>query len=1047
MGKPPLHHSIHRVAPLLFGSGFCALIYQIGWTRELRLTFGASTAATSAVIAIFIGGLGLGGFVLGKRNQDHMRPLALYANLETIVAIAAALSPFSLWVAGKIYIASGGTQSLGQVGSTALRLVLATLVLFVPTFFMGGTLPAAAQAVTTDRDAHRTHLAWLYGVNTLGAVLGCLLSNFLLLEVFGTKLTLWIASLINLLVAVTARAFARSGMPASTTEEPAETQTSNAPSWFVLAAAAIVGFAFFLMELVWYRMLGPILGGTVFTFGLILAVALLGIGLGGAAYTIQMRKREPTLFAFGVTCLLEAALIAAPYALGDRVAILALLLRPVGAMGFGGFILGWFFIATVVVFPAAFISGLQFPLLIALLGRGTRQIGRQVGLTYAWNTIGAILGALAGGFGLIPLLTAPTCWRLVAWLLALLGTAACAVASVRGKLRWALLAPAAIIIATIFMLRAEGPTAAWRHSPIGAGRLSDEHLTNSNSIRELIHTRRRMVTWQVYGVESSVALAAESAGGLSFLVNGKNDGNSTGDAATQVMSGLVGALLHPNAKQSLVIGLGTGSSAGWLGAVPTMDHVEVVELEPRIVHVARVCAPINADVLNNPKVHITFGDAREVLLTSRNRYDIIFSEPSNPYRAGVASLFTRDYYAAAADRLNPDGLFLQWVQGYEVDTETIRSLYATVASVFPVIETWQLRESDLLLVATRHPLRYNPDELRRLIYQEPFRSALANAWQVTSLEGFFGHYVARPSFATTMLQKHKTRFNTDDENFVEFGFARSVGEDKGFSIWDMIEAARKRDEARPELTSSEGINWELVEDHRAQIASADLEKPRDLAGISDQQRLRNHAISFYLSGNFDSALEAWRAQPRTPANPMELGMVAELFAQGGDEIALKFIDELRALRPAEADASAARLHLRQGNLAQATQDLESAYDGYRKDPWPSTLIMYRALATATDIARMDRGLGERLFAALATPFSTMALNPDRLSTRLEIAKTLDRDRFCREALEPFEPNIPWTQAHLTYRRDCYDAIKHPSSGKARDDLLEFLEHAPSAFVL
>ena len=154
------------------------------------------------------------------------------------------------------------------------------------------------------------------------------------------------------------------------------------------------------------------------------------------------------------------------------------------------------------------------------------------------------------------------------------------------------------------------------------------------------------------------------------------------------MRGLLGALSHPNPRRALVIGLGTGSTAGWLGAVPSIERVDVVELEPLILEVARACAPVNHDVLNNPKVHITIGDARETLLTTRDRYDVIASEPSNPYRAGIASLFTQEYYRAAADRLTDDGVFVQWVQAYEIDTPTLRTIYATLASVFPQVETW-----------------------------------------------------------------------------------------------------------------------------------------------------------------------------------------------------------------------------------------------------------------------------------------------------------------------------------------------------------------------
>ncbi|MBI3388571.1 MAG: fused MFS/spermidine synthase [Deltaproteobacteria bacterium] len=699
-----MDHRVGKVAALLFGSGFCALVYQVVWLREMRQIFGASTAASAAVLAIFMGGLGVGGAVLGRQADRRARPLAFYAQLELGIAASAALTPGLVKLARSTYIVLGGSVVLGMPVATVVRLLLATLVLCVPTFLMGGTLPAAARAAETTTDVSRRNVALLYGANTIGAVTGAFLSTFFLLEIFGTRNTLWLACLVNALVAMTARDLSRTFIAPE--PQPARVAlvaeaTGRPQTVFVLFAAAVVGFSFLLMELVWYRMLGPLLGGSSFTFGLILAVALLGIGLGGASYALFGRERSATLGGFALTCAMEAMCIAIPYALGDRVAFLAILLRPLGSLGFGGLVLGWAAVAALVVFPAAFVAGVQFPLLIALLGRGGENVGRHVGAAYAWNTFGAIAGSLAGGFGLLPALSATGSWGLVVWMLVALGASALLV-SVRGLPSWWRLLPVMVAAGgAVLMLQATGPTAAWRHSPIGAGRADQPNATR-NSLRDWANSRRRSVRWAVDGVESSVALDAGS--GYAFVVNGKIDGSARGDAATQVMSGLLGGLLHPHPARALVVGLGTGSTAGWLGAVPSIERVDVVELEPAIIEIARACDPVNHAVLANPKVHIVIGDAREVLLTSPERYDVIFSEPSNPYRAGIASLFTQEFYDAVAERLAPGGVFVQWLQAYEVDSQTIRTAYATLASVFASVETWRTNDIDLILVGTALPL-------------------------------------------------------------------------------------------------------------------------------------------------------------------------------------------------------------------------------------------------------------------------------------------------------------------------------------------------------
>ncbi len=460
------------IALLLVGSGASALAYQLVWTRELRLVFGHSTAASAAVLAIFIGGLGAGSLLIGPRADRHPRPLALYARLEAAVALFAALTPLLLAVARAGYLALGGSLALGSVLSTLVRLLLSALVLLVPTLLMGGTLPAAAREVEGTGDARRRTTALLYGANTMGAVAGALVATFYAFERLGNRGTLFAACAVNLGVALAAALLARGKAPAlSPAPEPPAAAGRPAPRGFVLAACAIVGFAFFLLELVWYRMLSPLLGGSVFTFGLILATALLGIAAGGLAYALVGRDQDATLLAFSVTCLLEAAAVAAGFALGDRLALLAIVLRPLGNLAFAGHVLGWSAVAALVVLPPAFVAGAQFPLLIALLGRGREHVGRDIGRATACNTGGAVLGALAGGFGLLPLLTAPGCWRLVAALLLALGPRG-------GRAR-----PAARPHAPARPGRDRrswpwpcwprpGPTAAFRHSGIGAGRVT-----------------------------------------------------------------------------------------------------------------------------------------------------------------------------------------------------------------------------------------------------------------------------------------------------------------------------------------------------------------------------------------------------------------------------------------------------------------------------------------------------------------------------------------------------------------------------------------------
>lgn len=1034
-------HNVHKIAALLFGSGMCALTYQLVWTRELRLIFGASTPASSAVLAIFMAGLGAGGVLFGRRVEAHERPLALYARLELLIAGTTALTPLLLALARRLYMALGGTAVLGLLGSTQLRLFLAAIVLGAPALLMGGTLPAAVRAVEESRDNSRRHLATLYGLNTLGAVAGTLLCTFVLLEHCGQRLTLWLACAVNVAVALIARALARhDDFTPREFDEELEAAPALEPlpaARFVLIAAAATGFIFLQMELVWYRMLGPILGGSTFTFGLILAVALLGIGLGGAAYALRDARDTPTLGGFAWLCLVQALLLIAPFALGDRVALFALLVQPLGALGFHGLLFGWSLVACVVILPAAFIAGWQFPLLIALLGRGSREVGRQVGLAYAWNTAGSIAGSLAGGFGLLPMISAPGAWRLCAALLCALGISAWLL-SLRGTgRRLLIIAPPGLAILVAILITTSGPSAVWRHSGIGVGR-SNLQSFSPNALRAYTNTRNRSITWQRDGVESSVALSVNDTG-QAFVVNGKVDGSARGDAATQVVSGLVGAILHGRPERVLVIGLGTGSTAGWLAEIPSVRRVDVAEIEPSILEVARRCAAVNRDVLHNPKVHVFLGDGRELLLGSHERYDLIVSEPSNPYRAGIASMYTQDFYRGVQSKLSPGGLFVQWMQSYEVDNQTVRTVYATLSAVFSEVETWLTQPSDLLLVGAQQPLRYDALVLRQRLREEPYHSALARVFRVTNLEGFLAHFVARDSLARALAKGHQGPINTDDKTPVEFGYARSVNASGfEFSLDELRQLSHERKEDLPIVNGA--LDLQLLDAQRVALYTANFEAPHVFPFYSDDQKQRAAAHQLFLEGDLATALELFQGQPREPSDLVERALLAEGLAEKGDAAAQSHLEKLRAELPAEADAIAARLALRTGDVCGAAQKLDAALRAYQQDAWPSYKTMARALELVMEISARSPALAARFATLLQQPFAVGMLEQTRQNTRRALT---DLGVPCLDIAQSQEPLVQWQRDVLLWRLACYRSSASPHATKAAADYIEFMRAEPS----
>ncbi|MEY2479528.1 MAG: spermidine synthase [Verrucomicrobiota bacterium] len=1043
----PISSASRRIVPLLlFGSGFCALVYQTTWLREFRLIFGGSTAATAAVLGIFMSGLGVGGIVLGRRCETKARPLAFYGRLELFIAASAVMSLLLIVVARSFYIALGGTSTMGMLGGTIVRLVLAAIILGTPTFLMGGTLPAAVRAFVGRDDVARRSVGILYGVNTLGAVSGALAGTFYCFEHLGNRTTLLLAAILNVLVALVALRIGNSMTESTRDDErsrkPDEDGSHVAVSpIFVLSSAALVGFAFLLMEIVWYRMLAPLLGGSTYSFGLILAVALFGIGLGGAAYAVFGLKRSASLQFFALTCGAEAFFVALPYALGDRIALAAMLLRPMGTLGFHGHVIAWTSLCLIVVFPAAFVSGLQFPLLIALLGKGRTLVGSQTGAAYAWNTAGALAGSLAGGFGFIPLFSAPVVWKLVVIVLALLAIVA-AVLALREQWRWLRMSIAlATVAVALCMLAASGPTAFWRHSEIGVGRV---HQTDAppNELRDLINRLRNRNLWEADGIESSVALTKN---GFSFIVNGRSDGSAKIDAGTQVTCGLIGAALHPHLRKAMVIGLGTGSSAGWLAAIPSIEKVDVAELEPVILRVAKDCAPVNHNALSNPKLHVTIGDAREFLLTTREKYDLIVSEPSNPYRAGVAGLFTREYYHSVDRCLAPGGLFLQWMQAYEVDESTIEVFCRTLGSVFANIECWETEAGDLLLIASHEPNRYDADMLRARLAEEPFKSGLLAGWRAEGLEDFLGHYVGNQNVTRTLQQFQPGPINTDDRTVIEFALARSVNlSHNGFRIDDLRLSAHAAHADRPRIQNG-AIDWSAVEEARSLLYGFRNSAEKIQLGLTEDQRNRVDAYASFLANDLPGALRHWRAQLEEPKNLTELLMVAECLADAGDPAATPYIDKLSQLLPSDAEAIRAHLAWKEQKPVEAIDSYLKFFRALHEDPWPADELIRRSILRAEAIARSNLSHEGTLllYNALRAPLCLYNNDTDRIGTLLTIGFYLDGNKagaYTLPALEALEPNFPFERNFLEARKDCYERLHDPRVEQARRDLDDFMKH-------
>ncbi|HAN31915.1 MAG TPA: spermidine synthase, partial [Myxococcales bacterium] len=976
---------------------------------------------------------------LGRRADRCSQPLRLYGRLELLVSVSAVLSPLLIDGARAIYVNMGGTLTLGMGVGTLVRLLLSSLVLAVPTIAMGGTLPALVKAVESDADDARRDTGLLYAVNTTGAVVGVLWAAFWSLEHLGVSGTIYAAALLNTLVAFVAIWLSQHQQapiePTTPTVSKSQVDTKHSiATRFAIVAAGVSGLVFLLMELVWYRMLAPLLGGSSYTFALILAVALAGIGFGGYIYAAGSRQRRPTLMDFAWTCGLEAVFVALPWALGDHIALFAGVLRMADGMGFLALVLGWALITSIVILPAAAVAGYQFPLLIGLLGRGGEAVASQVGRAYAANTLGAIIGSLVGGFGLMPLLSAPGVWRLVVWMLVALALISAILS--KGEMRRAL-APLMVSLLALVMLTAQGPTPAWRHVAIGAGRAKVK-FAGANDLQRHLNEIRSSILWQADGRESTLGIA-RTGEALAVLVSGKSDGDALGDASNMVMLGLLGPVLHPNPVDALVVGLGSGSTTGWLAQVDSIKSVDAVELEPAMLRFVKDCEGVNHHVLSNKKVNIMIGDGRHVLQTTDKRYDLVVSQPSNPYRAGVASLFTREFYQSAQTRLKPGGLLIQWVQLYETDPAALRMVIATMRSTFGHVSLWRSElESDLLLVASDTAVRPLRKDLEARLSKAPFKQGLANTWGVAGVEGLLTGYVAGDKLARAILDAQGEALNTDDQTLIEFLYARSVGVRVSIFIRDLTNLAKRLGAVESPIVGDwdKALTAELVT-VRGVAENFDVPMP---SGLTQTAQWRMRARKAYTKGQMGETLRLWSKQNQAPNQPRDVLMIAHASAMVGSPQAKVAIDQAANLQPVEAEVYRALLAERSGDAQAAIVHMGNAMKGWHRDPWPLRNVMQGALKWMRAKAMRHPVLIPTMYEWVREPMAVYASDLMRERLALDLGLASRDGRLCLRALDAKGPHVPWERQVLTQRAACYHRAGHPGVNDALSDLKRFMDN-------
>jgi len=826
-----------------FLSGAAGLVYQVAWGKALGLIFGHTVYAIATVLAVFMGGLALGSAFIGSWSERHAKPVALYAWVEFGIAATGAVSLLGLAGVRKLYLAGYQLAAVFPAGLVALRFFASAAVLLLPTVLMGGTLPILVRGLARSSTELGARISRLYWVNTLGAVAGTLAAGFLFLPVLGLRRTIAAAVGMNLVAGTMALWLARTRQPEAATEIDTSAGEPLQLSRFLLLSFAAVGATAMAYEVAWSRMLATMLGSSTYAFTLMLATFLAGIGLGSLVFESWARRvRKAHLATFAATQTLTGLAALMFLVFFQRLPqVVPPLLRATHET-FGGLVLAQFVTSALAMFPAALVFGFNFPLVTLLLvGRpeASRRRAEAVGCAYAANTLGAILGATTTGFWLLPLLGS---YRLVA-LTAIVNLALAGLLQLRRSPQQL---PALVFNSVLLGVAA---LTGWR------GTFYDRDLANFGTVlywdlydKPLTLAETAATTDIVFaedGLNASIAVV-RADDYIALRTNGKVDA-SNHDKLTQLLVGHLGPLFHPAAKRVLIIGFGSGMTVSAVSLYPEVERIDCVEIEPAVLRAAPYLGPLNRGVLRDPRVHIILDDARNFLLATPNTYDLIISEPSNPWIAGVATLFTDEFYREVRARLAPAGVLVQWVQAYSLYAEDLRMVLTTLLAHFPQVTAWRGESEDLLLLAQTDPKPLTLDRLRRL-WSFPGLQTDYKALSLHKPEGLLAYYLLDDPDLRNLVGQ--TARNTDDHTQLEYRAPRALlASGLGEKNMDMVR--EQQSDLLPQLLR--------IEDQRtALLASAetllDLEE-NDAAGelLEEAAEGPPHPVAELLRGRWHLA--------------------------------------------------------------------------------------------------------------------------------------------------------------------------------------------------
>ena len=760
-------------------SGLMGLVYETIWMRMLTLVFGSTTLAVSTALAAFMAGLALGSYALGKFADKAENHLKIYVILEILVGLYGLTTLVTLPNLDKIYGPLVGLLSGDFYLLTAARFILAFLVIGIGAFLMGGTLPVISRIIIKEKNTIGEQFASIYAINTLGAVFGVLLAGYFLIPVMGLRSAIGIAALGNFVIAAGCFLFffVRDKNTTTLTPPPKKvaptiltgTSDPTGNQTLLLTAFAISGFASLACQVLWTRTLTLIIGSSVYAFTIMLATFLFGIAAGSMiVVALFPRLKHKPYFWLGLCQLGVAFSILLGTVLIGKLPQVFLSLSKWLPHNFLGNQLVEFFVTSLAILPATLLMGAAFPLVCRIYaGSGIDNLGSRIGMSYAINTIGAVIGAVAAGFILIPAIGAENSFQILAAMNMLIGF----IFLVHGAKAniWPWVAGGSSVVAGI-LIAVLSP--AWNYVLVQGNLpyLVKVFIERPEIIEKIASGK---VLYRDEDISGSAMVYQMYDGSINLNLSGHNEGGThAGDMNGQIEEAMIPLLLHKSPRKVLLVGLGTGIALGVLLQSDEVEQIDVLEISSGAVKANHFFAPYNNNALKDKRVNIIIDDGRHYMANTKKKYDLVLNTPSYSWVSGTANIFTQDFFKLARARLAPGGIFVSWFQLYGITPPDIKRFAKTVNSVFPQTSLWLTSSStEFIALGSEQPLEIDYSSIKKKLAAKKLASELARI-SVPIPESILGLYLMSGKKLTDYVAG--SEINTDDHPVMEFSIPRGA---------------------------------------------------------------------------------------------------------------------------------------------------------------------------------------------------------------------------------------------------------------------------------